>query len=168
MPENNKVFATYPSWPSLFILVQSNKNHYISENILIKTHENNSFQSQGFLLDLQLNLNTILIRSWSFWKQKYGVYGFPQKAFRVPDYKKDTDKPIINYCIVFNWHCREGSNETGVAINGKNVYYSIHYKLLVLIHLTFVPKIICAVGEQVQKFGSICFSLSLVLRANFC
>ena len=29
----------------------------------------------------------------SSWKQKYGVYGFPQKAFRIPDNKKDTNKP---------------------------------------------------------------------------
>ena len=93
---------------------------------------------------------------------------FLRKRLEFQTIKKIPINLIINYCIVFNWHCREGSNETGVAINGKNVYYSIHYKLLVLIHLTFVPKIICAVGEQVQKFGSICFSLSLVLRANFC
>ena len=32
------------------------------------------------------------MRSWSFWKQKYGVCGFPQKTFRITDYKKDMDK----------------------------------------------------------------------------
>ena len=148
MPENNKVFATYPSWPSLFILVQSNKNHYRSKNIFIKTHENNFVRSWGFLLDLQLNLTKIFIRSWSFLKQTDGVSGFPQKAFRIPDYKKDTDK-LHNKLSLFNWYCREGSNETGVAINGENVFYSIHHQLLVSIHVTFVPEIICAVEGQV-------------------
>ena len=71
---------------------------------------------------------------------------------RIPYSKKDTDKPhhkllLIN--IVFNWHCRESSNETGVVINGENVFYSIHHELLVLIHVTFVSEIICVVGEQV-------------------
>ena len=80
MSENNKVFATYPSWPRLFISVQSNKNHERSENILIKTHEKNFFLPRGFLLD--------------FYKVMVSpkMDGFPQKAFRIPDYKKDTDK----------------------------------------------------------------------------
>ena len=67
---------------------------------------------------------------------------------------------IINHCIAFNWHCREGSNETRVAINCENVCYSIHHQLLVLIHMKFKPEIICAVGNRIQQLGSIYFSLS--------
>ena len=47
----------------------------------------------GPLITYGANLITIFIRSWSFWKQKYGVYGFPHKAFRISDYKIDTHKP---------------------------------------------------------------------------
>ena len=37
----------------------------------------------------------------------------------------------------------------GVATNGENLFYSTHHKLLVWIHVMFVPEIIYAVGEQV-------------------
>ena len=74
---------------------------------------------------------------------------FLRKRLEFQTIKKIPINVIINYSIVFNWHCGEGNNETRVAINGENVFYSIHHQLLVSIHVTFVPEIICAVGEQV-------------------
>ena len=74
---------------------------------------------------------------------------FLRKRLEFQAIKKIPINLIINYCIAFNWHCRGGSNETRVAISVENVFYSIHHQLLVSIHVTFVPEIICAVGEQV-------------------
>ena len=74
---------------------------------------------------------------------------FLRKRLEFQAIKKIPINLIINYCMVFNWHCRGGSNETRVAISGENVFYSIHHQFLVSIHVTFVPEIICAVGEQV-------------------
>ena len=40
------------------------------------------------------------MRSWSFLKQKYGVYDFLQKAIEFQSIKKISINLIINYCIV--------------------------------------------------------------------
>ena len=77
---------------------------------------------------------------------------FLTKRLQFQIIKKIPINPSINYCIVFNWYCQEGSNETRVAITGKNVFYSIHHQLLALINVTFVPEIICEIGEKVFVF----------------
>ena len=77
---------------------------------------------------------------------------FLRKCLEFQTIKSIPINLIINYCIAFNWHYREGSNETRVAINGENVFYSIHHQLLILIHVMFVPEIICAAGLKIWQY----------------
>ena len=73
--------------------MQSNKNHYRSENIIIKTHENSFFPVSGFPFRFVAKLNHNFYKVMVFLKTKVWYVGFPQKVLRIPDYKKYIDKP---------------------------------------------------------------------------
>ena len=109
----------------------------------------------------------IFSRPWSFLKRNHDVYRFPKKASGIADYK-NIPINLINYGIALNRYCLEGSNKTTVRINGENVCYSIDHQLLVLIHVKFLPEIICVVGDRVQQLGGICSSSSVCLWVSFC